>query len=50
MSRSNISGPRECTEGIQIEIDIDQVRAGAIVIVPPGELIPVTGTVVAGHD
>jgi cation transport ATPase len=29
---------------------IDQIRAGEIVIVPPGEQIPVTGAVVAGHD
>jgi cation transport ATPase len=25
-------------------------RADEIVIVPPGEQIPVTGTVIAGHD
>jgi cation transport ATPase len=49
-SRSNISGPREWTEGIQIEIHIGHVRADEIVIVPPGEQIPVTGTVIAGHD
>jgi cation transport ATPase len=29
---------------------IDQVRASEIVIVPSGELIPVSGTVLAGDD
>jgi cation transport ATPase len=46
----NYAGPREWTQGIQIEIRIGHVRADEIVIVPPGEQIPVTGTVIAGHD
>jgi cation transport ATPase len=37
-------------EGIQIEIHIGHARADEIVIVPRGEHIPVTGTVIAGHD
>jgi cation transport ATPase len=46
----NDAGPHEWTEGIQIEIHIGHVRADEIVIVPPGEQIPVTGTVIAFND
>jgi hypothetical protein len=46
----NYAGPHEWTEGIQIEIHIGHVRTDEIVIVPPAEQIPVTGTVIAGND
>ena len=36
-------------DGAELEIPVDQVAAGDIVIVRPGEVIPVDGQVVAGH-
>ena len=36
-------------EGVEIEVPLDQVQPGEIVIVRPGEIIPVDGEVVAGH-
>jgi cation transport ATPase len=42
--------PREWTDGTEIAIPIGNVRADEIVIVPPVEQIPVTGTVIAGPD
>ena len=37
-------------DGTKIAIPIGHVRAGEIVIVRPGEQIPVDCTVIAGHD
>ncbi|NLH09085.1 MAG: copper-translocating P-type ATPase [Chloroflexi bacterium] len=37
-------------DGVEIEVPIDQVHVGDIVVVRPGEKIPVDGTVIEGHS
>jgi Cu+-exporting ATPase len=36
-------------EGTEVEVSIDQVQVGEIIIVRPGEQIPVDGFVISGH-
>jgi Cd2+/Zn2+-exporting ATPase/Cu+-exporting ATPase len=36
-------------DGVEVQIPVDQVRPGDVVIVRPGEQIPVDGEVVGGH-
>ncbi|MEM6455905.1 MAG: cation-translocating P-type ATPase [Acidobacteriota bacterium] len=44
--RIDVDGESE----IEVEVKPDEVRQGDVVIVRPGEIIPVDGTVVAGHS
>jgi heavy metal translocating P-type ATPase len=37
-------------DGTEVEIPIDQVKLGEIVLVKPGDRIPVDGTVISGHS
>jgi heavy metal translocating P-type ATPase len=37
-------------DGAEVEIPIDEVKTGEIVLVKPGDKIPVDGTVISGHS
>jgi len=41
---------RTLRDGTEIEIPIDDVKLGEIVLVKPGDRIPVDGTVISGHS
>ncbi len=36
-------------EGTEVEVSVDQVRVGDVIVVRPGEQIPVDGVVISGH-
>ncbi len=37
-------------DGVEVEVPIDEVKLGEIVLVKPGDKIPVDGTVISGHS
>ena len=37
-------------DGAEVEVPIDEVKLGEIVLVKPGDKIPVDGTVISGHS
>lgn len=41
---------RVVREGVEIEVDVEEVQVGDMVLVRPGEIIPVDGTVVHGRS
>jgi Cu+-exporting ATPase len=37
-------------DGVELEIPVEQVAVGDVVLVRPGQKVPVDGTVVDGHS